>query len=168
VEQLAEIDFSAGSTQFLAELEPLSRNSSGGPAAGDGLPLALPIGLSVTGAEGLFGPRARNLSQAGQPSLGPGLEFLGSGSISYRIPPEFTRLRGEAELRPTGNRFTPCQVSVSLESKVIWQERLTETGRRWPIDVLIAPDGRLRIEVTTEAETPVGDVVLWHDLRLVK
>lgn len=168
VEQLAEIDFSAGSTQFLADLEPLSRDSSRSPSAGGGRPSGLPIGLTVAGAEGLFGPRARNLTQAGQPSLGPDLEFLGSGSISYRIPPEFTRLRGEVELRPSGNRFTPVQVSVQLENKVLWKERLSETGRRWPVDVPIAPDGRLRIEVTTEAETPVGDVVLWHDLRLVK
>lgn len=164
VEQLAEIDFSAGSTQFLADLEPLSRDSNRSPSAGGGLP----IGLTVAGAEGLFGPRARNMTHAGQPSLGMGLEFLGGGSISYRVPPEFTRLRGEVELRPSGNRFTPCLVSVQLENKVLWQERLSETGRRWPVEVPIAPDGRLRIEVTTEAETPVGDVVLWHDLRLVK
>ncbi|MEZ6080953.1 MAG: hypothetical protein R3C56_36370 [Pirellulaceae bacterium] len=164
VGQLAEIDFSAGSTQFLANLEPLSRDSGRSPSAGAGLP----IGLTVAGAEGLFGARARNQSHAGQPALGPGLEFLGSGSISYRIPPEFTRLRGEVELRPSGNRFTPVHVVVRLENEVIWQERLSETGRRWPVDVPIAPDGRLHIEVTTEAETPVGDVVLWHDLRLVK
>lgn len=165
IEQLAEIDFSAGSTQFLADLEPLGRDSdrSSQAAASE-----LPLGLTVAGAEGLFGARARNLSQLGQSSLGPGLEFLGSGSISYRIPPEFTRLRGEVELRPTGNRFTPCQASVKLENEIVWQERLSEIGRRWPVDVPIAPDGRLRIEVTTEAETPVGDVVLWHDLRLVK
>ncbi|MCA9158284.1 MAG: hypothetical protein KDA51_14515 [Planctomycetales bacterium] len=164
VEQLAEIDFSAGSTQFLANLEPLRRDSGRSPAAGS----VLPLGLTVAGAEGLFGARARNQSQAGQPALGPSLEFLGSGSISYRIPPEFTRLRGEVELRPSGNRFTPVQVGVRLENEVVWQERLSETGRRWPIDVPIEPDGRLRIEVSTEAETPVGDVVLWHDLRLVK
>ncbi len=165
VEQLADGDFSAGSTQFLADLEPLGRDSdrSSQAAASE-----LPLGLTVAGAEGLFGARARNLSQLGQSSLGPGLEFLGSGSISYRIPPEFTRLRGEVELRPTGNRFTPCQASVKLENEIVWQERLSEIGRRWPVDVPIAPDGRLRIEVTTEAETPVGDVVLWHDLRLVK
>ena len=164
VEQLAEIDFSAGSTQFLANLEPLRRDSGRSPAAGS----LLPLGLTVAGAEGLFGARAGNQSQAGQPALGPSLEFLGSGSISYRVPPEFTRLRGEVELRPSGNRFTPVQVGVRLENEVVWQERLSETGRRWPIDVPIEPDGRLRIEVSTEAETPVGDVVLWHDLRLVK
>lgn len=164
VEQLAEIDFSSGSTQFLADLEPLSRDSNRGQTASG----ELPLGLTVAGAEGLFGAHARNLSQAGQPSLGPGLEFFGSGSISYRIPPNFTRLRGEVELRPTGNRFTPCQVSVKLENEVVWQERLVETGRRWPVDVPIEPDGRLRIEVTTGTETPVGDVVLWHDLRMVK
>ena len=169
LEQLAEIDFSSGSTQYLADLQPLARSSASGAAgvdnsAGD----TLPLGLSVAGADGVFGPRSRNVREPGKLSLGPSLEFVGGGSISYRIPEGFTQLRGEVELTPSGNRFTPCQASVLLENKVIWQERLSETGRRWTVDVPVVADGRLRIEVTSEAQTAVGDIVLWHELRLVK
>ncbi len=169
LEQLAEIDFSSGSTQYLADLQPLAR-SSGSDTAGvdNSAGGSLPLGLSVAGADNLFGPRSRNVRALGKVSLGPSLEFVGGGSISYRIPEGFTRLRGEVELTPTGNRFTPCQASVLLENKLIWQERLSETGRRWTVDVPVVADGRLRIEVASEAQTAVGDIVLWHELRLVK
>lgn len=169
LEELAEVDFSSGSTQYLADIQPLSRSSIKS-ATGGGQPTSdtLPLGLAVTGADALFGPRSRNLRELGRVSLGPSLEFIGSGSISYRVPEGFTRLRGEVELAPSGNRFTPCQASVLLENEVIWQERLSETGRRWTVDVPIRADSRLRIEVATEAETAVGDIVLWHELRLVK
>lgn len=169
LEQLSEIDFSSGSTQYLADLQPLSRSSlknasgSGEPASG-----TLPLGLVVAGADDLFGPRSRTVRELGRTTMGPSLEFVGSGSISYRIPAGFTRLRGEVELTPAGNRFTPCQVSVVLENEVIWQQRLSETGRRWTVDVPVAADSRLRIEVAVEAQTPVGDIVLWRELRLVK
>lgn len=169
LEQLSEIDFSSGSTQYLADLQPLSRSSMKNAAgSGESVSGALPLGLAVAGAEELFGPRSRTVRELGRMTLGPSLEFVGSGSISYRIPAGFTRLRGEVELTPSGNRFTPCQVSVLLENEVIWQERLSETGRRWSVDVPIVADGRLRIEVAVEAQTPVGDIVLWHELRLVK
>lgn len=169
LEQLSEIDFSSGSTQYLADLQPLSRSSmKNAPGSGQSVSGALPLGLVVAGADDLFGPRPRSVRELGRMTMGPSLEFVGSGSISYRIPEGFTRLRGEVELTPSGNRFTPCQVSVLLENEVIWQERLSQTGRRWEVDVPVVADGRLRIEVAVEAQTPVGDIVLWHELRLVK
>lgn len=169
LEQLAEIDFSSGSMQYLADLQPLARSSQKNDAGSDdpsGDTLAL--GLRVSGAGELFGPRSSNVRQLGRVAMGPSLEFVGSGSISYRIPEGFTRLRGEVELAPSGNRFTPCQVSVLLENEVVWQERLSETGRRWTVDVPVSSESRLRIEVAAESRTPVGDIVMWHELRLVK
>ncbi len=169
LEQMSEIDFSSGSTQYLADMQPLARSSKNSAAgSGESTSGTLPLGLTVAGADNLFGARSRSVRELGRVTMGPSLEFIGSGSITYRIPEGFTRLRGEVELAPSGNRFTPCQVSVLLENEVIWQERLSETGRRWTVDVPVVADGRLRIEVSTDAQTAVGDIVLWHELRLEK
>ncbi len=158
LEQLAEIDFSSGSTQFLAELSVLQRETT------ETARLSIPI----AGANELFGAHPRDLRQPGNASLGPSLEFLGAGSISFRIPSHYTRLRGEVELSPPGSRFTPCIARVKLDKQVVWEQRLSETGRRWPVDVAVTADARLQLEVALEAETAIGDVVLWHDIRLVK
>jgi len=158
VEQLREIDYSSGSMQYLAELEPLKRESMD----------RLQMGAEIPGAEGLFGARLKDLRRPGSAVQGPSLEFLGSGVVEYRVPADFSRLVGGIELRPSGSRFTACQVTVKLDNQVIWQERLSELGKVRPIDVQVKSDGRLRIEVVAETPTPVGDVVLCHELRVVK
>lgn len=156
--QLREIDFSSGSMQFLAELDPLVHETSG----------RFDLAVDIAGTDQLFGARAMDVRQPGSPRLGPSLQFLGSGAVEYRVPADFTRLQGAVELRPSGSRFTPCKVVVKLENEVLWQQRLSETGQLRPLDVEIKPDGRLRIEVVADAPTPVGDVVLWHELRFIK
>lgn len=158
LDQLLEIDFSSGSVLFLSELEPLKRESSH----------VLPVSAAIAGADNLFGPRSQDLQRPGTSALGPSLEFLGSGAVEYRIPADFSRLAGSVELRPSGSRFTPCMVTLKVDNQVIWQERLAETGKAWPVDVSIKPDGRMRIEVSAEGQTSVGDVVLMRDLRIVK
>ncbi len=158
LEQLREIDFSSGSMQFLAEMVPLSHSATG----------RFELGIDIAEADALFGARQRDLRRPGSGALGPSLEFLGSGVVEYRVPADFSRLMGAFELRPAGNRFTPCKVIIKLDGQTLWQERLNETGKVWPIDAEIKSDGRLRIEVIADAPTPVGDVVLCHDLRVVK
>ncbi len=158
LERMREIDFSSGSMQFLAELEPLARESTG----------RFELGVEIAGATSLFGARVSDQRRPGAMSLGPSLEFLGSGAVEYRIPAGFKRLAGAVELRPSGSRFTPCRVTIKLENQVLWQERLSEVGKLWQIDTEIIPDGRLRIEVQADSPTPVGDVVLCHDLCFVK
>jgi hypothetical protein len=162
VEHLREIDYSSGSMQYLAELEPLKREAMD----------RLQMGVEIPGAkglvEGLFGARLQDLRRPGSAVQGPSLEFLGSGAVEYRVPADFSRLVGGVELRPSGSRFTACQVTVKLDNQVLWQQRLSELGQVWPIDVPVKSDGRLRIEVAAETLTPVGDVVLCHELRVVK
>jgi hypothetical protein len=158
LEQLREIDFSTGNMQFLAELEPLVRESTG----------RFQLGVEIAGAASLFGARVSEQRQRGALALGPSLEFLGSGAVEYRVPADFTRLAGAFELRPTGSRFTPCRVTVKLENEVLWQESLSEVGKLRQMDIKIEPDRRLRIEVQADSSTPVGDVVLCHDLRFIK
>lgn len=158
LDQVREIDFSSGNMRFLAELQPLVNESTG----------RFQLGIEIAGAASLFGARVSEQRQRGTHSLGPSLEFLGSGVVEYRVPPEFSRLVGAFELRPKGSRFTPCRVTIKLENKVLWQEILTEVGQLKQIDVLIEPDQRLRIEVQADSPTPVGDVVLCHDLRFIK
>ncbi len=156
--ELVEIDFSSGSTQFLAELPVLQRETK----------VPVQLSIPIAGADELFGAHPRDLRQPGSASYGPSLEFLGAGTISFRIPANYTRLRGEIELSPTGNRFTPCTARVRIDKQVLWEQRLSETGRRWPVDIAVTADARLELEIATEAETAIGDVVLWHDIRLVK
>ncbi len=156
--ELSRIDYSSGSMLFLAELEPLQSASI----------KRIDVGLAIAGAEKLFGAQLKDLRQPGGSSLGPSLEFVGSGSAVYRVPAGYARLVGAVELRPTGSRYTPCKVSVQLESNTLWQERLAETGKPISFDLPIQADGRLRIEVDAESKVPVGDVVLWHDIRFVK
>lgn len=158
VERIQEIDFSSGSMKFLADLQPISREST----------KRLDLGVKIPGADVLFGSHKSDDRDLGSVSLGPSLQFLGSGSSVYRIPAGFSRLIGAVQLKPTGSRYSPCRVTVKLENEVIWQERLAETSQRLAIDLPIVAEQRLRLEVDAEAAVPVGDIVIWHDLRFVK
>ncbi len=156
--QLQEIDFSSGSIQYLADLEPLRRESRS----------RFTLGIEIAGAETVFGPRRVPASKPSEVGSGPGLKFFGSGSATYRIPEGFSKLVGRVELAPDGNKFSPCRVQVWLENQVLWEKRLASTGMPESVALAIEGDKRLRLVVEAEADAPVGDVVLWHELRLVK
>jgi hypothetical protein len=158
LDRLREIDFSFGSMQFLADLDPILSEST----------KQIDLLANISGVKKLFAPRRMEPVPLSSQVLGPSLKFLGSGSTTYRVPPGFTRLVGAIELRPVGNHFTPCSVSILLENKVIWQQQLSEAGSLESIDLGITPDARVKLEVVANSATPVGDTVIWHELRFVK
>ncbi len=153
--QLVDIDFAVGSTKYLAEMQPVARSTV------ERFPLAIP----VTGSESLFGARVATGSNA---KYGPSIEFLGSGTSTYRIPSEFTRMVGSVELNPPGNTISPCTVQILMEKKVVWEQRLTEPKRPLPIDLPVVSDQRVQLVVQTQADLPIGDIVLFRELRFLK
>lgn len=148
------LDFSQGSQAYVAEL----------PVLGQGRKAAIELGIPLPGSDQLFGAQPVMLPKTN----GPSLKFLGSGWASYRIPPKYTRLSGIVYLSPSGNHFTPCKVQVQLENEVIWEQQLTDLSQRLELSVPIEPDKRLRFEVEPQGSFPVGDVVIWQELRLLK
>ncbi|MEZ6134907.1 MAG: hypothetical protein R3C53_08360 [Pirellulaceae bacterium] len=152
VDQVHEIDFSVGSMLYLAELEPLELTSTP----------RFELGIAVPGATRVFGPRAV------RGELGTSVEFLGGGSITYRVPPDFTRLVGAVELTSPGNKLTPCVIKVLVEKKVVFEQRLAEPRRLVEIDLAIQGDQRVGLVVEAESPTPVGDIALFRDLRFLK
>jgi hypothetical protein len=153
--QLRDIDFAVGSMKYVATLTPVARTASE----------RFPLANAVAGSESLFGPRVAT----GQDSkAGPSLQFLGSGSVTYRIPAEFTRLVGSVELNPPGNKVTPCNVQVLIEKKVVWEQRLTSAKQPLQIDLPVTSDERVQFVVNADSNLPVGDVVLFRELRFLK
>lgn len=150
---IAEIDFSVGSMKYLAELEPLERTSIS----------RFDLGIEVTGSDELFGAQAVSGRR-----LPLSIEFLGGGTATYRVPPDFTRMAGSVALRPRGSQFTPCLVQILLEKKVVWEKRLATTTQVEPIDLPITADSRVQLKVQAESKIPVGDVVLFRELRFLK
>jgi hypothetical protein len=100
--------------------------------------------------------------------IGPSLQFLGGGAATYRIPAEFTRLVGSVELSPPGNKVTPCSVQILLEKKVVWEQRLSSANEPQPIDLPVTSDQRVQFVVKADSNLPVGDVVLFRELRFLK
>lgn len=156
MERLARIDFTAGSLQYLTELPPLSATTKP----------QFEFKEKITGLENLFGAGARKSTSPA--ASGPDVEFLGTGTVTYRIPSGYQRLRGSVELRPPGNSFTPCTASVRMDNELLWSERLSEPRQLHQLDLRIEPDRRLQLEVTTASKFPVGAVVVWHALRFEK
>jgi hypothetical protein len=96
------------------------------------------------------------------------LRFQGGGTITYRVPTDYSRLTGTVYLAPSGSRFSACQVQVKLEDKTIWNAELTQPAERVELDVPVESDQRIHISVKPLVEYPVGDVVVWQELRLLK
>lgn len=155
---IVDIDFSFGSMRFLADLQPLERKVQ--PR------FALAIALPET--ETLFGPRPAPADTQRGANVGPGVEFMGSGSIVYRVPNDFRRLLGSVALTPEGPQFVPCKVQILVEEKVVWEKTLTSAQEVLPIEIAVEPGKRVRLTVQAESGQPVGDHVAWRQLRFVK
>lgn len=152
--QLMDIDFSIGSTQYVADLTPISSERLGG----------LTFRVPLAGSEQLFGAHAVRLPQTG----GSSLRMMGSGSVTYRIPEEYQTLTGKVYLAPDGQQFTSCAVQIKLENQTIWEGKLADLAERLEFTVKIHPDQRLQLYVQAESKFPVGDVVVWQELRMLK
>ncbi|MGN6135985.1 MAG: hypothetical protein ACTHOU_15975 [Aureliella sp.] len=155
---LVDIDFSFGSMRFLADLEPIERKVQPRFA----LAIALPQ------AEQLFGPRPAAAESQRGATAGPGIEFMGSGAIVYRVPNDFRRLLGSVALAPDGPQFVPCKAQIAIEDKVVWEKTLSAPHEPLPVEIKVEPGKRVRLTVQAQGGQPVGDRVLWRQLRFVK
>lgn len=158
IASISDIDFSFGSMRFLADLEPLERK----------VQPRLSLTAELPEAEQLFGPRSAAAESQRGATAGPGVDFMGSGSIVYRVPDEFKRLLGSVALTPDGPHFVPCKAQVLLEDKVIWEKTLTSPQETFPVEIEVEPGKRVRLTVQSESQQPVGDLVSWRQLRFVK
>lgn len=155
--ELHRIDFSYGSSKYLADLEPLER------LAGTPFDFAASIPIAK-----LLGPRRQDAASLPGKNLGASLEFVGSGQVTYRIPEDYSRLVGSVELSPQGERVTPCRVRILLEKAVIWEQRITKTKEPFEYDLKVAGDERLTLSVEPDNDLPSGAVVFWREPRILK
>lgn len=158
IEQIGEIDFSFGSMRFLADLEPLERKVQPRSA----------MAVKLPEADQLFGPRSAAADTARGATAGPGVQFMGAGSIVYRVPADFKRLQGSVALTPDGPHFVPCKAQVFVEDKVVWEKTLDHPHDPQSIELEVQPGKRVRLVVESESKQPVGDLVTWRQLRFVK
>ncbi len=157
IAELMEVDYSKGNFLYLGAIEPLERQSK---RRGD-------LGIEIPGQDALFGPRVVQ-PPAASPVTSPAIEFVGAGSITYRLPKGYSRLLGSVELSPEGELFTECRVSVLLENKKLWEHTFQQPRKSVPIDLAITGDQRLKLVVESLKEPPIGDVVLWKHIRLAR
>jgi hypothetical protein len=148
------MDFSIGSVHYLADKVPLDR----------GRQSALGLDIAVEGIDSVFGAQPTQVPK----TAGPSLKFVGGGWATFRVPAEYSRLMGTVYLAPSGNRFTACRVQVKMENEVLWEQELTQLNQRLDLSVAIEADQRIRFDVIPRNDFPVGDVVIWQELRFLK
>jgi hypothetical protein len=144
--------------RFLADMEPLERK----------VQPRLTLAIALPEAEQLFGPRAVVAESQRGATAGPGMEFMGSGTIVYRVPNDFRRLLGSVALTPDGPQFVPCKAQILIEEKVVWEKSLTSPQEVLPVEIDVEPGKRVRLTIQAESPQPVGDRVTWRQLRFVK
>ncbi len=152
MDQVSEIDFSFGSMRFLADLQPLERK----------VQPRLALAVKIEEAEQLFGPAPSPPESARGATAGPGVRFMGSGSIVYRVPNEFKHLQGSVALTPDGPQFVPCKAQVFLEDKIVWEKTLDQPHEAIPVELDVEPGKRVRLVIESESKQPVGDLVTWR------
>jgi hypothetical protein len=154
---LLAIDFSLGSTKYLADLTPMRQSVQTPFDFAVDLPLDKVLGAGPSQPVNIPGK-----------AVGPSLRFVGSSEATYLIPEAFTRFMGSVELRPPGEKFTPCRVQVFLEGKLLWDQQLTEAQAPLDFDLPVQEDQRLRLVVSAASSVATGDVVVWREARLLK
>ncbi len=158
IAKLAVIDYSFGSTRYLADMEPMRRNAE--------RRFDFPIDdLRIDAVLGATPEKPLNIPGK---AIGPSLRFVGSSEATYRIPEGFTRLVGSVELAPPGEKYTPCRVQVLLEGQLLWDQVLDQTQMPMDFDLEVQGGQRLRLVVTANSRLATGDVVVWREPRLLK
>lgn len=157
IDDLRDIDFSFGNMRYLAEIEPLEQSSAP----------RLKLGIELPDSAKLFGLRSTQATSS-TTLTGPSIEFIGSGTATYRIPAGFSKLVGSVELNPDGHKFAACRTAVLLENTLLWEHVFDAKSKPQEISLPIDSDKRLRLVVESEAEHPVGDIVIWKQLRFAK
>ncbi len=155
---ITEFDFSFSSMRFLADIEPLERK----------VQPRLSLAIQLPEVDKLFGPRPSPPESSRGVAAGPGIQFMGSGFVTYRVPGEFKRLLGSVVLAPEGPQFVPCKVQVFQEDKLLWEKTLTEPHQPQAVELDVEPGRRLRLIVQADSKQPIGDLVNWRQLRFVK
>lgn len=155
--QRLDLDFGAGRTLYLTELE--------GTFSSPEEPFG--IGESLTPSAAL-GPKNFTYTPPDSRQQIPSLLFSGGGSATYRIPEGFTQLTGDVLLAPSGPYTSPCRVMVRLDNQSIWEARVSPAEPSAKIDLELKPDQRLELVVEPQGKEPVGAAVLMRGLRLLK
>ena len=158
VAELVVIDLATGSTMFLADLAPLRRTAK----------TLFDFPVADLNQDSLFGDRRLPPHTIPGSSLGPSLEFIGSGQTTFEIPDGFSKLQGAVEIRPQGDKFTPCTVKILVEGELLWSQRLAENNAPVRFELSVPANQRLSLVVDANSEIPTGDVVRWLAPRLMK
>jgi hypothetical protein len=156
LDQVASMDFSVGSMRYLTELEPIERSW---------VP-RFALGVDVAGSGQLFGGHPGAVGEVAEAA--GALTFFGGGSLTYRIPEDFVRIRGEVRMAIEGDTLTPCRVVVEMEKQRLFETTLRDTRQVESLDVAIVPGERLTLRVEPLADAPVGDAVKLAELRITK
>lgn len=151
---IQEIDFSVGSQKYLSELPAVDRTTQG----------RLALAKSIPGSDNIFGAD----SPVGGSVSSSNIEFFGGGSVTYRVPEGFTQLSGSVELSPQGGKTTPCVVQVLIERKVAWEKELASIRQPESLEIPVKQDQRVQLIVKSSSPLPVGDIVVFRDLRFLK
>lgn len=157
-DRVQKIDYSLANMQYLAEVE-LVRNSAPQVFNFEGLDL---------GEADLFGVQVVAARWTPGKTVGPSLSFLGPGEALYRIPEGFSQLQGTVMLKPSGNKFSPVEVDIAAEGKIVWEETLETTNVPKSFSLKVTGGQRLRLRVQSIGAFPTGNVVLWQEPKLTK
>lgn len=95
------------------------------------------------------------------------LVFRGGGTAVLRLPSGFVNLTGNLRLEQS-RRAVSVTVSIKLDSQVVFRKQFAPGDPESPLELPIAPDQRLEIEIAATGPTATGATVILSNPLLQK
>lgn len=160
LEQIDQLDFSAGNLQMVAELSPVQTAAI--------LESDFPGDIKL--AQKLFAPHpdqyGRDATENDLPKTD--LVFQGSGSTEYRVPDGMSRFQTTIAGSPQAQLRGWTVITVQQEEKILFQQSFRPESERLSIDVPVVAKRRLTLKVQPENERQADDTIWWLQPRFVK
>lgn len=89
-------------------------------------------------------------------------------SIEYRVEPGFQKFISSLAIDPSVEQGGSCDIRLLVDGKLSWEQSLSVNGEPLGVELPLQNARRIRIEVDYGGDGDVGDVVRFHQPRLIK
>jgi hypothetical protein len=163
ISRVTRIDYVNANVKWLSDLTVLGVTTDRGLAwQGSGDPLSKML------APRFVSGRGKESGRTSVKSEDLDLTFLKPGSITFRIPDGFSRLRARVERTGSGDLRSDLTVEVFQEDNSLLRYTFDSKADMFELDLPVSGGKRMTLAVSSKTRLQVGSQITWRQPRLTR
>jgi hypothetical protein len=96
------------------------------------------------------------------------LVFLAPGSITFRVPEGFTRLRAKVQRSGNGNQRSDLSIEVQQDDQIVFEHAFKNTDDAFDLDIPVVGGKKITLTTSSKTRLQVGSQLTWKQPRLTR